>query len=62
MKQIIALKSYQIEVDISYCDVNSRKPEGEWSKVAPLRVLSFDIECQGRKGYCGTDVAKAGGS
>lgn len=41
----------QIEVDISYCDVNSRKPEGEWSKVAPLRVLSFDIECQGRKGY-----------
>lgn len=28
-----------------------RKPEGEWSKVAPLRILSFDIECQGRKGY-----------
>lgn len=23
---------------------------GEWSKVAPLRILSFDIECAGRKG------------
>jgi DNA polymerase delta subunit 1 len=25
-------------------------PEGEWSKIAPLRILSFDIECAGRKG------------
>ncbi|OEU20464.1 DNA polymerase delta catalytic subunit [Fragilariopsis cylindrus CCMP1102] len=41
----------QVEVDISYVDIISRKPEGEWSKVAPLRTLSFDIECQGRKGY-----------
>ena len=24
---------------------------GEWSKIAPLRILSFDIECQGRKGH-----------
>ena len=24
--------------------------QGEWSKVAPLRILSFDIECAGRKG------------
>ncbi|KAK7056216.1 DNA-directed DNA polymerase delta [Paramarasmius palmivorus] len=23
---------------------------GEWSKIAPLRILSFDIECAGRKG------------
>mmetsp|Transcript_68037 Transcript_68037/g.76173 ORF Transcript_68037/g.76173 Transcript_68037/m.76173 type:complete len:1199 (+) Transcript_68037:49-3645(+) len=41
----------QVEVDISYSDIIARKPEGEWSKIAPLRVLSFDIECQGRKGY-----------
>jgi len=40
-----------VEVDITYKDLISRKPEGEWSKMAPLRVLSFDIECQGRKGY-----------
>jgi DNA polymerase delta subunit 1 len=28
----------------------SHAPEGEWSKMAPFRVLSYDIECSGRKG------------
>lgn len=28
----------------------SHAPEGEWSDIAPLRILSFDIECAGRKG------------
>ena len=28
----------------------SHPPEGEWSRIAPLRILSFDIECAGRKG------------
>ncbi|CAE7180076.1 unnamed protein product [Rhizoctonia solani] len=28
----------------------SHPAEGEWSKAAPLRILSFDIECAGRKG------------
>lgn len=28
----------------------SHPPEGEWAKIAPLRILSFDIECAGRKG------------
>lgn len=28
----------------------SHAPEGQWSKIAPLRILSFDIECAGRKG------------
>ena len=23
---------------------------GEWQKIAPIRILSFDIECEGRKG------------
>jgi DNA polymerase delta subunit 1 len=41
----------QLEVDISYNDIVSRKSEGKWNKVAPLRVFSFDIECQGRKGH-----------
>ena len=44
-------QSLQVEVDVTYRDIISRQPEGEWSKIAPLRVLSFDIECQGRKGY-----------
>ena len=26
-------------------------PEGEWSELAPFRILSVDIECQGRKGH-----------
>ncbi|RUP00800.1 LOW QUALITY PROTEIN: ribonuclease H-like domain-containing protein, partial [Jimgerdemannia flammicorona] len=34
----------------SYDKFISHAPEGEWSKIAPLRILSFDIECAGRKG------------
>lgn len=40
----------QIEAEVSYRDLISHKPVGEWSKMAPLRILSFDIECAGRKG------------
>ncbi|EAQ86462.1 conserved hypothetical protein [Chaetomium globosum CBS 148.51] len=40
----------QFEAEISYKDLISHKPVGEWSKMAPLRILSFDIECAGRKG------------
>eukprot|EP00118_Oscarella_pearsei_P010957 m.70078 g.70078 ORF g.70078 m.70078 type:complete len:1078 (+) comp35658_c0_seq2:34-3267(+) len=40
----------QIEVDVSYEDFVSHPAEEEWAKVAPLRILSFDIECAGRKG------------
>ncbi|KAI8918129.1 DNA polymerase family B-domain-containing protein [Entophlyctis helioformis] len=40
----------QLEVDVGYADIVAHQPEGEWSKVAPLRILSFDIECAGRKG------------
>ena len=28
----------------------SHAPDGQWSRIAPLRILSFDIECAGRKG------------
>ena len=24
--------------------------DGEWADIAPLRTLSFDIECMGRRG------------
>ncbi len=40
----------QLELDISWEKVISHAPEGDWQDVAPLRVLSFDIECAGRKG------------
>lgn len=41
----------QIEIDIVYNNVVSHAPEGKWSKLAPFRILSFDIECMGRKGH-----------
>lgn len=40
----------QIELDVSWEDIVSHPAEGEWQKIAPLRILSFDIECAGRKG------------
>jgi len=44
-------KSYvQIELDIAWNNFISHPAEGDWQIVAPLRVLSFDIECSGRQG------------
>lgn len=40
----------QLELDVAYDKFIAHEPEGEWSKVAPFRILSFDIECAGRKG------------
>lgn len=40
----------QIECSVHYKDLISHASEGEWLKMAPLRILSFDIECAGRKG------------
>jgi DNA polymerase delta subunit 1 len=40
----------QLEIDVDWQDVEAKEPEGEWSGHAPLRILSFDIECAGRRG------------
>ncbi|RDI76401.1 hypothetical protein Vi05172_g13608 [Venturia inaequalis] len=40
----------QIEAQIHYRDLIAHSSDGEWAKMAPLRTLSFDIECAGRKG------------
>ncbi|KAJ8024189.1 DNA polymerase delta catalytic subunit [Holothuria leucospilota] len=40
----------QIEVDVAFDSFISHPAEGEWQEVAPFRILSFDIECAGRKG------------
>lgn len=40
----------QLEVSINWEDLESFQPEGNWQKIASLRILSFDIECAGRKG------------
>ena len=41
----------QAEIDIVYDSLVSHKPDGTWQRIAPLRILSFDIECKGRKGH-----------
>lgn len=48
--EAVATTRCQIETDIAWTDVVSHPPEGEWADVAPFRILSFDIECAGRKG------------
>ncbi|TRM65265.1 DNA polymerase family B-domain-containing protein [Schizophyllum amplum] len=40
----------QIEVNIRYDAFISHPPDGKWQRIAPLRILSFDIECAGRQG------------
>ncbi|KAJ7281884.1 DNA polymerase family B-domain-containing protein [Mycena rebaudengoi] len=40
----------QLEISVRYDEFISHAPEAEWSNIAPLRILSFDIECAGRKG------------
>lgn len=46
----LKVSTCQIECSIDYKDLISHPSEGEWLKMAPLRILSFDIECAGRKG------------
>ncbi|KAM8794769.1 DNA polymerase delta catalytic subunit [Eudromia elegans] len=40
----------QLEADVAWGGLRSHPPEGPWLRLAPLRVLSLDIECAGRKG------------
>uniref|UniRef100_A0A665UXQ5 DNA polymerase delta catalytic subunit n=1 Tax=Echeneis naucrates TaxID=173247 RepID=A0A665UXQ5_ECHNA len=42
---------YRLREEKSTSNTDSDHPaEGDWQRIAPLRVLSFDIECAGRKG------------
>ena len=44
------ISTAQYEVEIHYTNLISHPPEGDRGLIAPLRILSFDIECAGRKG------------
>ena len=44
----------QLEAHLHYSQLVSHAPEGEWARMAPFRILSVDIECQGRKVGGGT--------
>lgn len=49
-KTVKNLSYCQLEFDCHFSNLVSHVPEGEFSKMAPFRILSFDIECAGRKG------------
>eukprot|EP00796_Vickermania_ingenoplastis_P004443 gene4443-3242_t len=40
----------QVEVCCSYEHVINHEPVGDYLSIAPVRILSIDIECEGRKG------------
>ncbi|KPV78544.1 uncharacterized protein RHOBADRAFT_50999 [Rhodotorula graminis WP1] len=44
------ISSCQYEIECDHSALISHEAVGDWSGVAPLRILSFDIECAGRKG------------
>ncbi|KAJ1440146.1 DNA polymerase family B-domain-containing protein [Ochromonadaceae sp. CCMP2298] len=46
-----AVSRCSVEVDVFYNNIKPHECVGVWSSIAPLRILSFDIECQGRKGH-----------
>jgi DNA polymerase delta subunit 1 len=39
-----------IEIDVHCDDVVAHPADGEWMKLAPIRILSFDIECMSLRG------------
>ena len=42
----------QLEIDIHHDRIEARDPmEGDWGRLAPLRILSYDIECYAKKGF-----------
>lgn len=40
----------QINISVDYKDIIAYNINGLWSKIAPWRIMSFDIECAARKG------------
>ena len=46
----IKISRCSLEIDVFYNHIQAQPCMGIYSAIAPLRVLSFDIECQGRKG------------
>ena len=40
----------QLEMNVFKDGIICHPPEGEWARMAPFRIFSFDTECAGRKG------------
>ena len=47
---LFSLCSCQIELDVWAHHIISHPADGDWQRIAPLRIMSYDIECAGRKG------------
>ena len=41
----------QVEIEASVDQISDISCEGEWAKIAPLRILPFDIECAAEHGF-----------
>merc|ERR1719359_1713620 len=39
-----------VELDVHVDDLKAHPTEGEWMQLAPIRVLSFDLECMSERG------------
>lgn len=50
VNQNFRVTNCQFEFVCNYKNLTSHNPIGSWSSIAPIRILSFDIECAGRKG------------
>jgi DNA polymerase delta subunit 1 len=44
------ISNSQLEIEVSFSKVISHPPEGKYSKIAPIRILSMDIECAAKNG------------
>ncbi|PPQ63378.1 hypothetical protein CVT24_005643 [Panaeolus cyanescens] len=51
------LSTCQLEIEVSLDNLVVHEPEGDWAKIAPLRILSLDLECFFAKER-GPDLAK----
>lgn len=49
-KDSTKVSNCQLEIDVNWKKLKSHPAEGDGANLAPLRILSFDIECAGRKG------------
>jgi hypothetical protein len=50
MRFVLFIDRCQMEVDVWANDIISHPADGDWQRIAPLRIMSYDIECAGRKG------------
>lgn len=50
-KECTVLTRFFLDSAYSFSKIVSHPPVGQYSKMAPFRILSFDIECAGRKGH-----------